>query len=541
MKKFAEKVYDSIEAVCKWFFVLFFAVLTMGALFVTETANDMQEQKMVFSFDRMYISIPVMFLIVFCGWLIVKCVSKNYAKRLKWFRRIVSLWYVLAGVILFLFARTCPGADAMSVYSMAEMVSEGKLGIIAGPEYSYMSYYPQQIGLTTFLALILKIFRLFPMPIAGYHLLKFPYLFMICIATLLQEKIVRKMWNNDAVCCIFLYLSAVNFPYVFYSTFIYSEIPAFFFFTIGAWLLCECLAKHEEEQGGRCKKEGYKVFFTAVLSVFSFAIAVLIRKNTLVLMIAVLIVTFFHWFIRHNWEWLAYSILCGIVCVSILPLVIGMYENRAGNTLSEGVTASSYIAMGMQDTSGRGPGWYNGFNNSTYEKAGFDIDEADRISRQAISERKDYFANNPKEALKFYSRKISTQWFDGTYASLQATQATVSERSAFFNELFYGKYKAIYDEYCNAYQGVVYCGAFVCMMCLLKERKKNNLWKFMFAIGVFGGFLFHVLWEANSRYIVTYSFLLIPYGALGINTILNIKRTETKKKVLQGDIDGEEK
>lgn len=32
-----------------------------------------------------------------------------------------------------------------------------------------------------------------------------------------------------------------------------------------------------------------------------------------------------------------------------------------------------------------------------------------------------------------------------------------------------------------------------------------------------GGFLFHTIWEANSRYIFVYSLLLMPYCAAGIH------------------------
>ena len=36
-------------------------------------------------------------------------------------------------------------------------------------------------------------------------------------------------------------------------------------------------------------------------------------------------------------------------------------------------------------------------------------------------------------------------------------------------------------------------------------------------IAVLGGFLFHTIWEANSRYIFVYSLLLMPYCAAGIH------------------------
>lgn len=42
---------------------------------------------------------------------------------------------------------------------------------------------------------------------------------------------------------------------------------------------------------------------------------------------------------------------------------------------------------------------------------------------------------------------------------------------------------------------------------------------YMGMIAVLGGFLFHMVWEANSRYIFPYFLLLLPYAALGLEMI----------------------
>ena len=42
-------------------------------------------------------------------------------------------------------------------------------------------------------------------------------------------------------------------------------------------------------------------------------------------------------------------------------------------------------------------------------------------------------------------------------------------------------------------------------------------------IGVIGGFLFHIIWEANSRYIFLYSLLLMPYCARGLSTFPDLR------------------
>lgn len=523
MRKFTDTLYKFGENSIKYLFMVFAGILAVGAVVITESSNNMLEQKMIFSVDRMYITVPLaLAMAAACAG--VSCLVKRYSKRtLAIITGVVCVWYFAIGLILILRARSAPAADAMTVYTMAEMVSRGDLSIVH-PTDSYLSYYPQQIGLTTFLAGILWVLNKFTLPIAEYHFVKLVYLAMICAATVAQGNIVRRLWKNDSATAVFLMLSALNLPYIVYATFIYNEIPSYCFFSVGACLLTELFVGTSENRGednkgiGNKGKEnkGIKNLVLALLSIVCFALAVLLRKNILVLIIAVVITVIFQWIGRRKWEWLAYGIAVAVCSIMILPTVLSVYEKAAGSTVNSGVTAKSYFAMGMQESDGRGPGWYNGFNYDTFEQSGCDPVAADIISDAAIKERMDYFGKNPGKAVSFYSRKIATQWFDGTYASLQATWATMSDRSQFFNQVYEGKYNFAFVIYCEALQSLVYVGAFICALRMVVKKEKKCFWKYMFAIGVFGGFLFHILWEASSRYIVTYSLLLLPYSAMGI-------------------------
>lgn len=226
----------------------------------------------------------------------------------------------------------------------------------------------------------------------------------------------------------------------------------------------------------------------------------------------------------------------------------------------------SYLAMGMQEAS-RGCGWYNGFNIDTYDTAGMDTALANEISRLAIDERLTYFREHPGYTADFYLHKHLSQWADGTYASRQATLATYGGRSAFFKEVYEGSLSEGYIEWCNAWQNVLYLGVLVFCIDSLKKRRKSKvvghmadqtagytagctadhmadqldadqlgadqhgadrhgadrhgadrLYIYVGLIAVLGGFLFHTFWEANSRYIFSYSLLLMPYCGAGVYT-----------------------
>lgn len=527
IRKIADAMYSIGENILIYLFLIMIGILALFSLIFTESANNMLEQFMVLSVDKIYLTVPIMLVMVglcILAGIIAKRCGKNTITVLV---AVVCVWYFVCGAMLFFFARSAPGADAMTVYYMAESVSRGDLSIVDA-QNSYLSYYPQQIGLVTFLAIILKGLHLFKLPAEEYHFIKFVYLFLICIAMVAQNYIVRRLWKSDFVNAVFLVLSAINLPYILYATFIYSEIPSYCFFSVGACLLTALLSEDGKEADAIDKKDKIKNMLTAIASIIMFALAVMLRKNVLVLIIAVVITVFFKWLKSKKWEWLIYISACIACCVAILPFVLWGYEQLAGSEISSGVTAKSYFAMGMQE-GGRGPGWYNGFNFSTFEAADKKPEVADIISEAAIEESLQNFKEHPGYAARFYSRKISTQWLDGTYASLQATYATVSNRADFFWQVYEGKYTDGFIAICNAFQSLVYISVFLCMLRLVIKKENNCFWKYLFAICVVGGFLFHIIWEANSRYIVTYSLLLIPYASKGIANMYDVSVAKLNK------------
>jgi hypothetical protein len=240
-------------------------------------------------------------------------------------------------------------------------------------------------------------------------------------------------------------------------------------------------------------------------------------------MIAVCIVALFESLRRRNSKIFALAVIYMLLSVSILPCIQSIYEYRAGNELSTGVTAMSYFAMGMQE-GGRAAGWYNGFNFNIYQQSGLDSNAANEISRQVINERLTEFKDNPAYTGQFYGEKFLSQWADGTYACLQATLATFGGCSSFFKEVYEGKYSGIFREYCNALQNIVYLGVLLfSVRAMKKKEEQGGLVKYLFMIGVVGGLLFHMIWEANSRYIFVYGLLLLPYAANGLEWLLNRK------------------
>lgn len=325
---------------------------------------------------------------------------------------------------------------------------------------------------------MLRIWNLTGLSVPAWHFIKLVYVCLLCGAIWFQYLSLQYLWpeNYKNISCCYLVLVCCNLPMIMYSSFVYGEIPSFAALSVGCYLLLRLLGsvspggsyrdnvspgssyRDNISPGGSSPDSSYRdnvsrndapsvtaydyvprmlrqILFTGFGSILFLTLSVMLRKNSLIPIIAVLLVLLFEALRPGRNGKMRLGLLIMAVClavtsVGILPLVQKCYEKKAGNTLSSGVTAMSYLAMGMQEAS-RGCGWYNGFNIDTYDTAGMDTALANEISRLAIDERLTYFREHPGYTADFYLHKHLSQWADGTYASRQATLATYGGRSAF--------------------------------------------------------------------------------------------------------------
>ncbi len=535
MRIFGEKIYD----ICLKFLQIIVMVLTaflfVGGFLFTCYAENMETQQVLTRWDNPLWNVLGCVILLGVLGIVTFLIAKNAGKWKKLLLMVTLGWIILVGVVLILFSKTVPAADAMSVYAAAEALAGGDTSVIH-PTDSYLSYYPQQVGLMAFLEVLFRIWNLFGISMPAYHFVKGIYVLLLCAAIVFQYKSVHLLWKNDVVDCLYLLLAGANFPMIMYSSFVYGEIPSFAAFSVGLFYLLKfrAISGHgflaNTEATAPQPSAIVSKIPTAACSVLFLALSVMLRKNSLILIIAVLLVLTLEWLKSKRHALLLLAVLCAISSFGILPMVQKSYELRSGNTLKTGVPAMSYFAMGMQEAS-RGNGWYNGFNINTYQATGMDTEQTNEISKQAIAERMAYFRSHPGYAVNFYFHKHLSQWADGTYASRQATLATFGGRHEIFKSLYEGKLSSYYISYCNTYQNVLYLGAFLFCLCqLLLSRHSSrltNLPMYIGLIGVLGGFLFHIIWEANSRYIFVYGLLLLPYAAKGLSSFATTRVSES--------------
>ena len=124
---------------------------------------------------------------------------------------------------------------------------------------------------------------------------------------------------------------------------------------------------------------------------------------------------------------------------------------------------------------------------------------------EKVKERLSYFSKNIVYAFNFYIKKIASMWTENTYS---AVRHNTIENYSFENLI----------SPITFYQKVLLILMCLTSIIVIIQNRKNLSLEVIFLITIFiGGFAFHILWEAKSRYIIPYIVVLIPITAININ------------------------
>lgn len=539
----------------------FFLFLLMTLAGIGKTAYvDERFSEVIYVRNDSIIGNLLVFLIFLCIlYGMQKWIAKNPEKRLRVLLFIVCGLSFLFSLFWILVAAYYPNADQASVYYIARSFAGGDLSAIC-PKDSYLSCYPHQLGLIMIYEILMRIFHT-----EGYRILLCMNPVAISLSVYFGYKIVRMLFPGIVTAVSYLCLMAACLPLFFYGTFLYGEVVSISCILGVTWLLLLI-----------CKTPRLR-YAAGILGIT--AIAIMFRKNYLIFVaagcIVLLLVMIRQWNgggkdRKKNCIKLAVC-LCGMLLVSAaaLPCVQRFYEYRAGNRLAEGVPSAAYVAMGMQKSE-IGEGWYNGFNYNVYVDNNYDREKVVALSLESIQNSLHEFHANPGRAMEFYRQKFIKQWTNGSFSCFQSTVTTIGGRPAVIESMFLGDlywYMLIIFE---RYQFCIYLGALLFTGFVLFQKggflkgtrvpkapsthkdaevgKKVRVWEeaegrkdigmqeappipkeaegvesaeaAVLMLTVIGGALFHMIWEANARYVFPYFVCMIPYAAAGIGRFM---------------------
>ena len=361
----------------------------------------------------------------------------------------------------------------------------------------YMQAYPQQISLAFVFSTFFRIIHFDKMEVL--RVLNITGNILIVIALYKINKQLSKKYKSNKTLLFILILTFISLPML--VTFIYGDILSIALCLFSVYFIM----KYTEN-----KKTKYYI-----LALLLTMIAYMMRMNTLIFIIATVIYLLLNFFkeIRKNGlkeKLLSISLIIVYVGISIIPanLVKNYYFNKYDLDKNKIYPNISYILMAMEE-SPRGNGWYN---ENISKPAILNPEEIEYQYREEVKKRLKYFAENIDYAFNFYILKIASMWTENTYSAVSNNQikddVLIQKSSNIIT--FYQKILLIITCLC-------------CIVFLIKNRKNISL-EVIFLLTIFvGGFTFHILWEAKSRYIIPYILILIPIASLNIDQ-LDIKK-----------------
>lgn len=419
-------------------------------------------------------------------------------RNLRLLLSVVLFWILAAGILWIWWSKSTPVSDQYMTYTSAQRFLEGNYGRLEYGKYLY--YYPFQLGFTAWESVVLGIFGA-----ENYQALQVVNVLCSVFCVYAGYRITRLLSEKRQAAAAYLLFMACCFPLIIYNVYVYNDIPSLALCMTALWQFLRYM-------------RGKKVS-GAVLMVLSLSVAVVLRNNSLIVMIAVLCVLAVKGTACRRWQYFCCAAVLLVCCLGSGTVLKQYYERKSGIPVNDGMPSILWIAMGMQEGD-KEAGWYNGYSIYVYQDmCSYNSGTAGDLGLAEVKNRAKEFLGDPAYALDFYFRKFTSQWTEPTYGCFIMTYATDNERSAFGESLYTGLPNRILQKMMDSYQLLIYSLVLFLLIYTKRKKKKMDLEWYVLLIAVIGGVLFHELWEAKSRYVFPYFIMMIPLAAEGLGLL----------------------
>lgn len=502
-EKIVKFAFRSIAIIMLFVTLYLFAI---GLFYRVDIENgDIVKKNLVFSIASVVVGL---FIIVF----IPKIIKNRYQKRVNNILFFSCLLLLCLNTTVWIIMAMCgPQNDGKAVYDIAMQIIAGNYEAIS-PRGSYMSLWPFQSGILLYDEIICRIVpNVYGINPAVFQVLNALYLWGGSVATFV---LVRMMSKTEETVTRWIILWFFFWPLFFYVTFYYGEmlsIEAMFVFLV---LL---------ELG---RKSGKKLYY--VCAIFAVLMAVLVRKNVAIFVVAVVIMFVLEAIKYRTKKPIMFALIVILLSLGVAKFPQKFYEYRAGNYMGDGVSSVLYVAMGVQQNEKIHDGYNNGYHWNTYVECDYNAEKANEIAYQSIRNSIKGYLENPKLFVEFFTEKTIAEWTWGDCAAFYSSREPFFyKRSEKANAIFYGNSYKGYLQEMDYYRGILYGLMLIyCIGLNISVWKKEVEFKYtenVLVLTIIGGFIFYVLWEGGSRYILPYLVCMIPLAALSIEKVTSFR------------------
>lgn len=433
---------------------------------------------------------------------IVSIINKKLNKKERSIQKkiviIALLIYLLVNILWVIFVNPKVVGDSVHVCNLAQIFYKNDYSemlfnstYIDVTLYEYMQAYIHQIPLAFIFSIIFRLIHFDIMEVL--RIINIISNIAIVIGLYKIQLKLSSKYNTNTTLLFILILTFFTLPLL--NTFIYGDIPSLALCIFAIYFIM-------------CFTESHKMKYF-IYTIFCTMLAYMMRMNSLIFIIGIIIYMLLNLFSEWNQNNLknnlkSISLIFIFMITSIVPavIIINYYSNKYNLDNTKNYPTISYILMAMEE-SPRGNGWYN---EEIAKEALLNPDKARDEYPKHIYNRISYFLENPSYTFEFYAKKVASMWTENTYSAIQNN---IRSDSDYIKKLV----KPI--EFYQKALLVLICSS--SLIVLIQNRKKLSLEIILLLTAFVGGFAFHILWEAKSRYIIPYIIILIPIASIHIN------------------------
>lgn len=500
-----------VDFLCSAVFVLTIAIVVMlclASIFCTYIfPADWDETPLLASARRVLFSIAGAVIV---GVLLFKFLNNRNFEDSKKIRYICAAITFFIALLWCIFVNVGPCGDSNTLFELTKARLRGD----TNPEvYVYLEHFPYQWGYFLYLLTLGALF-------GTEKYIAFRLLNIVCVALIVTRisKIAQLITKREEVGSLAAIVATIFLPLPLLSFLIYGNIPS----------LCFCLIA--TEQAILISKDNNdKLALRLSVMLVSLFVALWFKLNAIIFLIAIGV-----WFLILGLR--KKKTIC--IIPTIMLVVVYFLTNFVEQSFAEllvpgikftGTPLSAWLAVGLQEES-LGPGWYNSSCYEVWTQNNGDSSAITAASIQSINESLSRFATDPAYVFYFFAKKICTQWCEPTFQSLWTPFSAVPLLSI---EGFQGYYdfsspvqtafmsglgRTCYEVYCDSLQIVIYTTSIFGLLIQLREHSYSST---LLVIAFCGGFIYFLLFEAKSLYVMPYFLLLIPFSGKGMLYLKN--------------------
>lgn len=486
-------------------YIYFFAVS-----FVFSWVNLNVKDEMVYM-QKDNIIINAISLVVIAGLLLVayRILKQKEIKNIKRFVYIISVVSAVLGLIWVFASRTVPKGDQEHLVLAASEINHGGNSFFQNG--GYLAECPHQLGIVSVMRVLYTLFG--DGNYTSFKVLSCLSLIAIIICTYRIAKALSR--DNKLVELLAVTLNFIFIPMYCYTSFVYGEILSTVCMLIAFTFFIESF-------------EQFSIWKCVGLGIFS-GLSVAVKENSIIALIAMLGVLAVKLIInnkRIEITALIVAIVIGLLGQSSIMNVLYKDYKVEG---TEAMPSLLWVAMGLNEDY-ETPGWYNLYNFAVFEKYNYDADKSAEDAKKVINSFVEEKKANPKSLVSFIVKKSASQWSGPMYQGFVMNNALEEEDSFVAKNIINNTSNwKVFDSLMNIYQILCYLGLLVWAM--VRYKRNGHLEDYVILITIFGGFLFSIMWEAKTRYILPYAIMIIPYAAVGIYNSVEFINAKIQKRV----------